>query len=89
MGKMIQVRNVRPEVHEKLVRRAAARGVTLTALIEEILEREVATPTLAEALALIDKDEPVQIPGGAAYWVRQARIEDGREDPDEYDWLDE
>jgi hypothetical protein len=42
VAKMIQVRNVRPELHAELVRRARQRGMTLTGYVEEILERETA-----------------------------------------------
>jgi hypothetical protein len=39
MAKMIQVRNVTDRTHRELVRRAKARNQTLTAFIEELLER--------------------------------------------------
>ncbi len=48
MAKMIQVRNVRPEVHAELVRRARLKGKTLTAYIEELLEGEVERPPAEE-----------------------------------------
>ncbi|HLA92759.1 MAG TPA: toxin-antitoxin system HicB family antitoxin [Actinomycetota bacterium] len=38
---MIQVRNVPPELHRELKRRARLSGKSLTAYIQEILEREV------------------------------------------------
>ena len=38
---MIQVRNVPPELHRELKRRARLAGKSLTAYIQEILEREV------------------------------------------------
>ena len=53
MAKMIQVRNVRPQVHDELMRRAKLKGMTLTAYIEEILEREVARPPAEEVFARI------------------------------------
>ena len=48
MGKMIQVRNVPEPLQAELIRRAKARGQTLTAYIQEILEREVETPDRRE-----------------------------------------
>ena len=44
MSRMIQVRNVSDKLHRELMRRARARGRTLTDYVEEILEREVARP---------------------------------------------
>lgn len=72
---MIQVRNVRPEVHDELIRRARARGMTLTALIEEILEREGARPPLQDVLRRIASHAPVNIPGGTAALIRAERAE--------------
>jgi hypothetical protein len=48
VAKMIQVRNVRPELHAELIRRARAEGMTLTAYVERILEREVSIPDPTE-----------------------------------------
>jgi hypothetical protein len=44
MSKMIQVRNVPDRLHRELVRRARARGETLTQYVQRILEREIARP---------------------------------------------
>jgi hypothetical protein len=52
---MIQIRDVRPELHAELVRRAKQRGTTLTAYIEEILEREVSRPPAEEVFDRIDE----------------------------------
>ena len=51
---MIQVRNVPPELHAELVRRAKLRGMTLTAFVQEILEREVERPPAEEVFARIE-----------------------------------
>ncbi len=45
---MIQVRNVPPALHRELKRRARLAGKSLTAYIQEILEREVARPPAEE-----------------------------------------
>ena len=58
---MIQVRNVPDRVHRELTRRARKRGQTLTAYIEEILEREVARPTREEWEARLRTREPVDV----------------------------
>lgn len=50
---MIQVRNVPPELHAELVRRARLEGKTLTAFVQEILEREIARPPAEEVFARI------------------------------------
>lgn len=50
---MIQVRNVPPELHAELVRRARLEGKTLTAYVQEILEREVGRPPGEEVFARI------------------------------------
>lgn len=45
---MIQVRNVPPALHRELKRRARLAGKSLTAYIQEVLEREVARPPAEE-----------------------------------------
>jgi len=50
---MIQVRNVPPELHAELVRRARMQGKTLTTYVQDILEREVARPPAEEVFARI------------------------------------
>lgn len=58
---MIQVRNVPEELHRELQRRAEERGLTLTAYIQGVLEREVATPPLTELAERIRSREPVDL----------------------------
>jgi len=77
---MIQVRNVSNRTHGELKRRAKARGQTLTAYIEEILEREVARPTKEEVFAQIRKRPPIMLDVPAAEIIREARREAGLED---------
>jgi plasmid stability protein len=80
MPVMIQVRNVPEDIHEKLVRRARARGQTLTDYIQGILEREVAKPDRVEVVERILRRGPIG-PGGlrGAELIREARREAGRE----------
>lgn len=56
---MIQVRNVPDKVHRELVRRAKKQRQTLTAYIEEILEREIRRMPFDELDARIRSREPV------------------------------
>lgn len=80
MAKMIQVRNVSNRTHGELKRRAKARGQTLTAYIEEILEREVSRPTKEEVFAQIRNRPPIVLDAPAAEIIREARREAGLED---------
>ena len=78
---MIQVRNVPDRLHKELVRRARARGQTLTDFIQEILEREVARPDRDEVFREILQHEPVDLPVSAAELIREGRGEpEGQEE---------
>lgn len=70
---MIQVRNVPDALHEELIRRARARGQTLTDYIQELLEREVARPEPAEVFRRIRQSSPVELPEPAAVLIREER----------------
>jgi antitoxin FitA len=61
MAKMIQVRNVPDRLHRELTRRARSRGQSLTAYVEEILEREASRPQPEEVFSRIRSREPVEI----------------------------
>jgi plasmid stability protein len=84
MPKMIQVRNVPESLHQELVRRAKARGQTLTDYIQEILEREVARPDREEVFRRILESEPVDLGVSVATLIREGREE--REN--ELEWED-
>jgi plasmid stability protein len=74
MAKMIQVRNVPDRLHRELTRRARARGQTLTAFVEEILEREAARPAPDEVAARIRSREHVSVsPEEIVRWIREDR----------------
>jgi antitoxin FitA len=75
VSKMIQVRNVPERLHRELVRRAKARGQTLTAFIEDLLQREMARPPVEEVIARIKSHRPVKMGVSGAELVRQAREE--------------
>lgn len=73
MAKMIQVRNVPDSLHRELVRRAEARGETLTQYIQKILEREVARPPAAEVFERIRSRDPVPLDRPVAEILREER----------------
>ncbi len=73
MSKMVQIRNVPDRLHRELVRRARARGQTLTAYIQEVLEREVARPAADEVFERIAARAPVRLPRRAADLIREER----------------
>ncbi|HLW16066.1 MAG TPA: antitoxin [Actinomycetota bacterium] len=79
MSKMIQVRNVPDRLHRELVRRAKARGQTLTDYIQSLLEREVSTPPREEVIARIHSRPKVDLGMSAADLIREARAERERE----------
>ncbi|OLT18014.1 hypothetical protein BJF80_01570 [Serinicoccus sp. CUA-874] len=51
---LLQIRGVDPTTRDELAARAARRGQSLTAYLRDLLQREVATPDLAEVLARVD-----------------------------------
>jgi len=71
--KMIQVRDVPARLHNELMKRARARGVTLTDYIEEILEREVARPPAQEVFDRIAERAPVNLGRPAAEFIHEER----------------
>ncbi len=73
MPKMIQVRNVPDALHRELVRRAEARGETLTQYIQGILEREVSRPPAAEVIERIRGRQPVALDRPASELIREER----------------
>lgn len=73
MSKMVQVRDVPLWLHRELVRRAKARGQTLTQYVQGILEREVARPPADEVFARVHRRKPVALDRPAAEVIRAAR----------------
>lgn len=71
--KNVQVRNVPPDVHEKLRNRARNEGMTMSDYVLKLIERDLELPTMREWLALVSEQEPVEI--DAAEAVREARAE--------------
>lgn len=75
MNKIIQVRDVPPDVHRKLKTRAAEQGRTLSELVREQLEEAAGRPTMAELLERLARDEPADLPEPSAVAVRAGRDE--------------
>jgi plasmid stability protein len=73
MSKMIQVRNVPDRLHRELVKRATARGQTLTDYVQDILEREAARPPADEVFERISGRSPVRLGARAADLIREER----------------
>jgi antitoxin FitA len=73
--KMIQVRNVPDGVHRELKARAARRGVTLTDYVLDLIESDLARPTLEEALERISRLPRPRAAIRGAELVREAREE--------------
>ena len=73
MPKMIQVRNVPDELHRELMRRARARGQTLTDYIQALLEREVGRPLPEEIFHRVQGRDPVELTVPAAELIREER----------------
>ena len=72
---MIQVRNVPERLHRELLRRAREEDKTLTAYIQEILEREVKTLPWEEIDRRIQSFKPINIGMSAAEVLHEARAE--------------
>ena len=74
---MIQVRNLPDALHQELIRRAKARGQTLTDFVQTILEREVARPAPEEVIRRIGSRSAVSLPIPAAELIRGERPDEG------------
>ncbi len=75
MPTMIQVRNVPDALHRELVRRARARGQTLTAYIQEVLEREVARADRRDVVRRLRMLPSVPLSRPVAEYLREEREE--------------
>jgi antitoxin FitA len=73
MSKMIQVRNVPDRLHRELVKRAKARGQSLTDYVEDVLEREVARPSREEVFERIRRLPTVDLGKPVADIIREER----------------
>ena len=75
---MLQVRNVPDHVHAELKARAAYRGVALTDYVLDLIEQDLAVPTLEEGLERIMSLPRPRAPVSGSELARATRAE--RED---------
>ena len=75
MGTLIQIRDVRDDVHRTLKARAAREGVSLSEYLRSELERVASAPTPAELLARLQSRKPVKPAESAAEALRAIRDE--------------
>jgi antitoxin FitA len=75
MGKMIQIRNVPPELHRRLKARAAQTGMTLSDFLLEEARRAVERPTAAELRERLLRRRRVALEESPAEAVRREREE--------------
>ena len=73
MNKMIQVRNLKPELHKKVKIRATEEGVTITDWVTKIIENELARPTMKEVYARLKTRTRVHLSPSAVEMVRDDR----------------
>lgn len=76
----IQVKNVPTELHERLRARARAEGRNLSDYVLDVLERDLALPTMREWLDEVKRDEPV---AGVSRQDILNAIHEGRDERDE------
>lgn len=76
MGTLIQIRDVRDEVHRTLKARAAREGVSLSEYLRRELDRVAASPTPDELLARLQSRQAVRPTERSADALRELR--DGR-----------
>lgn len=76
----IQIKNVPPELHERLRIRARREGSNLSEYVLSILDRDLAVPTKREWLESLRRDEPVT---GVTSEEIVNLIHEGRDERDE------
>ncbi|MGH8829058.1 MAG: FitA-like ribbon-helix-helix domain-containing protein [Jiangellaceae bacterium] len=69
----LQIRNIPNEAHRLLKARAAREGQSLSEFALSELLRSLERPTRREFLERLETEDSVEIPGGAASWVRAER----------------
>ncbi|MDQ2969085.1 MAG: hypothetical protein M3R37_12295 [Actinomycetota bacterium] len=77
----VQVRGVPVSLRDRLRRRAAGKGLSMSQYVIEILKDDLARPTVAEWAAEVGKLPPIDLGGKTgAELVRETRREMGLED---------
>jgi hypothetical protein len=72
---IIQVKNVPPEMHGELRRRASQEGLTIRDYVLKLIERDQRLPSKADWLDRVAELEPVPVSVSAAEVIREAREE--------------
>ena len=73
MNKMIQVRNLTPELHKKVKIRVAEEGMTITDWVESLIVREVSKPSMKDIYARLRAKKPIDLKPSAAEMIREDR----------------
>ena len=73
MGKMVQIRNVPEELHQRLKARAALAGMSLSEFLLDILRRAGEQATPEEMRAILSRSEPVELDVDSAEIIREMR----------------
>jgi hypothetical protein len=73
MAKMMQLRDVRDEVHGTLKARAAREGMSLSDYIKTELERVARRPSIREWLDLTRQAKPIRAKRSSAQLIREPR----------------
>lgn len=76
----IQIKNVPPDLHERLRIRARGEGRNLSEYVLSVLDRDLAVPTKREWLESLSRDEPVT---GVTSEEIVSLIHEGRDERDE------
>lgn len=74
----IQVKNVPEDLHEQVRRRAAAEGTTVRDYLLGLIQRDLAVPSMAEWLAELADDPPVEGVTPAAEVIAEERAKRDR-----------
>lgn len=80
MTKMIQIRNVPDDLHQKLKERAAREGMTLSDYLLSEVEKVAEKPTLTEMMERLRSREPVELDESPEVTVRRLRDADDPRD---------
>jgi antitoxin FitA len=71
MNKMIQVRNLAPDLHKKVKIRAAEEGQSITDWVENLIIREVERPSMKDIFAMLKSRQPMHLNPAATEMVRE------------------
>jgi hypothetical protein len=73
--KHLQIKNIPPELHEALQRRAHNEGMTMSNYVIKVLERDLSLPSEREWLARLQEREPADLGDEVVKALHEARAE--------------